>query len=123
MEAIQGAGGLAGLISTVIDATLIRWRDRAKGAHYFVWLQRSIQIQLQPHSQHLRQPDQDVARAVDVLAQPAGAADEQRGRASASGLGDQAQVVVLHSLGAGHAVLGNHHVNGADLRDAGSLHF
>jgi len=34
MEAIQGAGGLAGLISTVIDATLIRWRDRAKGAHY-----------------------------------------------------------------------------------------
>ncbi len=60
---------------------------------------------------------------VDVLAQPAGAADEQRGRASASGLGDQAQVVVLHSLGAGHAVLGNHHVNGADLRDAGSLHF
>ena len=49
-ERIGGRGALAGRIGKRLLAygrLMFRWRDQAKGARHFVWLQRRIQTQLQ----------------------------------------------------------------------------
>lgn len=111
---------------------LFRWRAAQQPAQNFAWQQKRIRVRLDLGSSQtqcsrvantpLHEPDQAVARAVGVLAQPAGAANQQRRCVCAccAATYSSAKIGVRHALPTRDEPHPADHLNVVAVRDAGS---